>query len=53
MGSHVAGQFTVVMGISAAVYSIALWEFRSYVVLDGFNRFSPLDYAVARASLLW
>jgi len=40
------------MGISAAVYSIALWEFRSYVVLDGFNRFSPLDYAVARGIAL-
>src|SRR2546425_390297 len=47
-----AGQFTVVIGISAAVYSIALWEFRSYVVLNGFNRFSPLDYIAARGIAL-
>src|SRR5207249_9312301 len=47
-----AGHFTIVVGISAAVYSIAQWEFRSYVVLEAFRKFAPMDYAAARGVAL-
>ena len=51
-GLERAGHFTIIVGLSAAIYSIALWEFRSYVVLEGFARFSAPEYAVARAVAL-
>lgn len=51
-GLERAGHFTVIVGVSAAIYSIALWEFRSYIVLDGFARFWSSEYAVARAIAL-
>lgn len=51
-GLEQVGKLTVVIAISAAAYSVALWEFRSYVVLDKFKTFSPLDYASARSIAL-
>lgn len=43
-----AGRFTVLVGLSAAVFSTLFWEIRSYSVINGFHRFTPVDYTAAR-----
>lgn len=48
-GLEQAGKFTIAVGISAAAYAIALWGFRSYVVIDQLEQFAAPEYAAARA----
>jgi len=45
-----AGRFTVVVGLSAAAFSTALWGLRTSILLDRFREFSPADYARTRAA---
>ena len=49
-GLERAGQFTVVAGLSAFLFSPAAWGFRTHVVLHRFERFTARDYLAARAA---
>lgn len=47
-GLETAGLFTVMVGASAAAFSIALWGLRTSILLERFEFLSPGDYLAAR-----
>lgn len=47
-GLEVAGQFTVLVGTSAAIYSTSLWGLRSLVQLDQFRSYAAEDLVGTR-----
>jgi len=48
VGLETAGLFTVMVGASAAAYSIALWGLRTSILMERFELLSPGDYLAAR-----